>query len=99
MAHAETRDGKLTGRWVARVRTAKAKFPARFFDTKASAELYETLTKATGVEPPQFMADAEPEGARLRRPLDPARVSVFDLSCRVVHWDSSASFGRHNSFL
>jgi hypothetical protein len=64
MAHAETRDGgKLTGRWVARVRTAKAKFPARFFDTKAAAELYETLTKATGVEPPQFCA-AEPEGAR-----------------------------------
>jgi hypothetical protein len=63
MAHAESREGKLTGRWAARVRTAKAKFPARFFDTKAAAELYETLTKATGVEPPQFCSEV-PEGAK-----------------------------------
>jgi integrase len=67
MAWAETRDGKLTGRWLGRVRIEREgralKFGPRAFDTKAAAELYETLTRATGQEPPQF-ASSEPEDAK-----------------------------------
>jgi hypothetical protein len=62
------------------------------------------LAEATAVEAPIITglrrgALDEANLRRPERPLDPAGVDAFEISCRFVQWGSSASFGRHNSVL
>ena len=54
MAHAEKRDGKLTGSWIGEVDQRHKSGPRfrRRFDTKAKAVGYEAYVRATGEEPP-----------------------------------------------
>jgi len=63
MAWAETRNGKLSGRWLGRVRIErngkKLEFGPKAFDTKAAAEFYETICRSTGQEPPQYAEEAK----------------------------------------
>jgi integrase len=57
MAYAEKRAGKLTGRWVGRVRVKEKEFQATF-DRKKDAEGYETYCRLMGEQPPTMASNS-----------------------------------------